>query len=216
MATKSICGSEQTSATGGRWLFTLYGQNDAEKQYPLIGTWNNSSGSSYYINTPLNEDVQVSLTYNNGVTSCVSSSTESWSHTQTGDNILSHTQSFYLFQNGTTQKSSIKMYYFKIYDNDVIVRNFIPCYRKSDSKPGMYDLVNNVFYTNSATGADFTTGPAVSSGLVQVASCIKTGPALLNNTVRFISEDELYQLVSVKTGNKVSEPTTAPSARLLY
>lgn len=41
---------------------------------------------------------------------------------------------------------------FKIYENDIPQRDFIPCYRKSDSKPGMYDLVNNVFYTNQGTG----------------------------------------------------------------
>lgn len=28
----------------------------------------------------------------------------------------------------------------------------VPCYRKSDNKPGMYDVVNQVFYTNEGTG----------------------------------------------------------------
>lgn len=28
----------------------------------------------------------------------------------------------------------------------------VPCYRKSDNKPGMYDKVNDVFYTNEGTG----------------------------------------------------------------
>lgn len=31
-------------------------------------------------------------------------------------------------------------------------------YRKSDNKPGMYDIVNNVFYTNQGSG-EFTVGP---------------------------------------------------------
>lgn len=30
--------------------------------------------------------------------------------------------------------------------------NLIPCYRKSDGEIGMYDIVNNVFYTNQGTG----------------------------------------------------------------
>ena len=30
--------------------------------------------------------------------------------------------------------------------------NFIPCVRKSDSKPGMYDTVSKTFYTNAGTG----------------------------------------------------------------
>ena len=43
--------------------------------------------------------------------------------------------------------------------NDV-VRHFIPCYRKSDSVAGLYDTVNNVFYTNSGSGS-FNVGGAV-------------------------------------------------------
>ncbi|MBQ9607852.1 MAG: phage tail protein [Lachnospiraceae bacterium] len=50
-----------------------------------------------------------------------------------------------------------KLYYFKIYDNNSLVRDFIPCYRNSDNEVGLYDLVNNVFYTNQGTGA-FTYG----------------------------------------------------------
>lgn len=38
--------------------------------------------------------------------------------------------------------------------------HFIPCYRKSDNKPGMYDIENNVFYTNDGTG-EFIVGPDV-------------------------------------------------------
>ena len=50
-----------------------------------------------------------------------------------------------------------KIYEAKIYDNNVLIRNFIPCYRNSDSVVGMYDLVNNLFYTNQGTGS-FTYG----------------------------------------------------------
>lgn len=39
-----------------------------------------------------------------------------------------------------------------MYYDDVFVRNFIPCYRKSDNVIGLYDLVNDVFYTNNGTG----------------------------------------------------------------
>ena len=53
------------------------------------------------------------------------------------------------------------IYLCEIYDGDFnLVRNLIPCYRKSDNKTGMYDLVNDTFYT-SATETDFTAGPKV-------------------------------------------------------
>ena len=44
------------------------------------------------------------------------------------------------------------LYRMTIKENDVIVRDFIPCYRKSDSKPGLYDIVNKQFYTNAGSG----------------------------------------------------------------
>lgn len=44
-----------------------------------------------------------------------------------------------------------KLYYCKLYDNGILVRDFVPCYRKSDNVIGLYDLVNGVFYTNQGT-----------------------------------------------------------------
>ena len=48
--------------------------------------------------------------------------------------------------------SKIKLYNFKMYKENILVRNFIPCYRKNDSVIGLYDTINNVFYTNDGTG----------------------------------------------------------------
>jgi hypothetical protein len=48
--------------------------------------------------------------------------------------------------------STYKLHYLKIRDNWTLVRNFIPCYRKSDWVIWLYDLANNQFYTNSWTG----------------------------------------------------------------
>ena len=64
--------------------------------------------------------------------------------------------------NENTLKSSFKLENFKIYnENEELVRNFIPCKRIIDNKPGLYDLVNNLFYTNQGTGDDFIAGPDV-------------------------------------------------------
>ena len=38
-----------------------------------------------------------------------------------------------------------------LYNNEVLF-NGIPCYRKSDYKPGLYDTVTKEFYTNQGTG----------------------------------------------------------------
>ena len=46
---------------------------------------------------------------------------------------------------------SAKLYSFKIWKNWTLVRDLVPCYRKSDTEIWMYDTVNDVFYTNSWT-----------------------------------------------------------------
>lgn len=69
--------------------------------------------------------------------------------------------SFYLFITHTgyvnTFSSDMKLYSAKIYDNGVLVRDYIPCYRKSDMEPGLYDTVNNKFYYSGASS--FISGP---------------------------------------------------------
>lgn len=77
-----------------------------------------------------------------------------------------NTLNAYIFacnQNGTTYlPSSMKFYGLKIWQGNTLVRNFIPCYRKSDEEIGVYDLVNKVFYTNAGTST-FAKGNNVSN-----------------------------------------------------
>ena len=49
-----------------------------------------------------------------------------------------------------------KLYSCDIYDNDVLIRSFVPC-KYPSGVVGMYDMVNNVFYQNAGTGT-FTAG----------------------------------------------------------
>lgn len=52
-------------------------------------------------------------------------------------------------------KSVMKIYNFKLYNGNTMVRNFIPALRNADKKTGLYDVVNNKFYTDAA-GGNFT------------------------------------------------------------
>ena len=63
---------------------------------------------------------------------------------------------FYGYANNT--KGKIAYYHHK--KEDGIEINLIPCYRKSDSEPGMYDTVTKTFYTNAGTG-EFLVGADV-------------------------------------------------------
>jgi len=53
----------------------------------------------------------------------------------------------------------IKMYYCKVYENNVLVRDLVPVYRVSDNVVWMYDNVNDVFYTNANSTWGFVAWP---------------------------------------------------------
>ena len=53
-----------------------------------------------------------------------------------------------------------KIFEFKYYENEILLNDFIPCYRTSDSEIGLYDVINNQFYTNNGSG-NFTKGADV-------------------------------------------------------
>lgn len=58
------------------------------------------------------------------------------------------------------QSRAVRIYWFIMMDNNVVVRHFIPVVRNSDDKPGMYDVINDTFYTNAGTG-EFACGGVV-------------------------------------------------------
>ena len=60
---------------------------------------------------------------------------------------------FGYYSNATTMASSaIRLYHLKLWENNIMVRDFIPCYRNSDGEIGLYDSINDIFYTNQGTG----------------------------------------------------------------
>ena len=50
------------------------------------------------------------------------------------------------------RKASAKLYSCKIYDDDLLIRDFVPVKNESD-QVGLYDLVEEKFYANAGTGA---------------------------------------------------------------
>jgi len=53
---------------------------------------------------------------------------------------------------------SLKLYYFKMYYQGVLIRNFVPA--QYNGEYGMWDLVEDKFYPNKGTGS-FTVGPEI-------------------------------------------------------
>lgn len=73
-------------------------------------------------------------------------------------------QTLYLFAqhhatSGAQTLSSIKVFGFKLYDSNVLVRDFVPC-RNPSNAIGLYDVVNSVFYPNLGSGT-FTAGAEI-------------------------------------------------------
>lgn len=87
---------------------------------------------------------------------------------------------------GPNDMGDVRVYSCKLYDNGVLVRDFVPC-RNLSGTLGMYDLVNNKFYTNAgsgtfsigAVGTTYWFGRTLIGG---TAYNIKSGKTLIGST----------------------------------
>jgi hypothetical protein len=76
-----------------------------------------------------------------------------WSGSETS---FGNTWNCTLFNRGEAKGFVGKVYSMKIYNNGVLVRDFIPVRRKSDKASGLLDKENGVFYTSSGSGQFYT------------------------------------------------------------
>lgn len=58
--------------------------------------------------------------------------------------------------NGSVGKSSYKLYFCKVYDNDTLIRDFVPAIN-TNGKPCLFDRVSKTYFLNKGTG-DFVFG----------------------------------------------------------
>ena len=81
--------------------------------------------------------------------------------TATSIGIVNNPLYIFALNNGSASDfTKTKLYSCVIRSQSSTVRDFIPCYRKSDNVAGLYDKANNVFYTNQGSGT-FNVGPEV-------------------------------------------------------
>jgi len=113
-----------------------------------------SSNEDFYSSNSVNVGSFNDLIYKN--TSSSNSITVNW--TVTTWTLLKNTyynKTAYIFVDRDFRYTTLKNFdlsYCQIYENWTLIRDFVPCYRKSDSVIWLYDLVNNQFYTNAWTG----------------------------------------------------------------
>ena len=108
--------------------------------------------------------------------------------------------------NGTiySPKPSGYFYSCKIYDNDTLVRDFVPCVNSSGTV-GIYDLVNSQFYTNAGTG-EFVAGSTCLSVSKRIKKAYigiggKARPFLVSGVESF---GEITELVMARYGIKAT------------
>ena len=137
---------------GSSRLFLI--QCVAEYDTRLIGVWNNivSSGSNIGGNYDYTKHI-VKQDYNkiyfDGELKCTYT-----------DGEFVDTNVLRLFSGEGQDQNTIQVYYCKIWEDGTLVRDYVPCYRKSDNVPGLFDKVENKFYENQGTVA-FTAGADV-------------------------------------------------------
>ena len=110
-------------------------------------------GDKIFYNASDSEPYEIEMTPTYSVITYKDNTTEKITYQMEGNG---SEYSAYIFARNTAgtvaEYSSRKLYYLKIYDGEQLVRDFIPCYRISDNVAGLYDLVENKFYTNDGTG----------------------------------------------------------------
>ena len=135
----SVNGSSVTASTDG----VMWSRSSSGQTYEIMLRTNGDGTFTYHIKDLTNEKEflaeNLSYTLMGNVTDgiCISSLNRTY--------ILKGTNQFY---------------YFRLYKNGEIAFDGVPCYRKIDNVAGMYDVANDVFYTNSGSGS-FTVGPNI-------------------------------------------------------
>ena len=149
----NIVGSGSAESTGAStqalMVINSYTDTEAEIKFGVSGSWDRVPVSMTAKNT-------FSMSATEFRVNDVVKKTFSGSIANTGN------KPFYLFQRWrpeiTSTTSRVQIYEFNIYENDVLVRHMVPA--KQGTTVGMYDTVNDRFYTNAGTGS-LTAGPEI-------------------------------------------------------
>jgi hypothetical protein len=102
--------------------------------------------------------------------------------------------------------SKIKLYNFKIYHNNNLIRNFIPCIRNSDNEIGLYDMVNDTFYSNIGTGTFITPTSQLSSTQSLNTNLLSSNIQEETNTDDIQEEPNLDEINEIENIEQNDEP----------
>ena len=171
--TRVICDARIKSSDSKQWS-CLFGTNHNGTDPFLFYVFYDSIAEAYYSNGNGSSAVNTNFVYNTKVRIETNSTGVSWSvngkmvdqivlsKEQTTSMTTSH---LFLFNAASGETNSTAnswcwadIYGFKIYEDDTLIADLVPCYRKSDNVGGLYDTIRNKFFT-SATSTALTKGP---------------------------------------------------------
>lgn len=77
-----------------------------------------------------------------------------WIHSDNINHTTAPSKELYIFAENQNDWwavwfSNSRLYYLQLYNWTTLIRDFVPCYRKSGREVGLYDLVEKKFYTNA-------------------------------------------------------------------
>ena len=144
----------RSNSTYGRFAYTC----TSTTFYCSLGS-TTSSSYRYNSNIPSTEIIECELNYkssNKTITQGVEGLMPDKNNFN-GEGLIFYLAGAYNAK-GIPKYRAMRQYKCELTQGTEVVRDLVPCYRKSDNVAGLYDLVNNVFYTNQGTG-NFIVGP---------------------------------------------------------
>ena len=189
---------------------TIFGARDevypGGNEYALFSRVNNDyhfypriTGNSYDYTTGVYDEL-ITVTIEGNVVTVVKEDQTSYSYTQSGSlSNLSNAMTIFALHNGNVigDAGIVDLYSFKIYENDTLVKNYVPCYRTADNVIGLYETIDETFFTNGGTGT-FTKGESIET--------FKTINAKIGEGLSFDENDNIINAGVLDVTEKVSEP----------
>lgn len=206
MKFKAVSQLSSTTATNSNGItYTVGGTVLYRFQWAVVNSnfWLGCRGDSWNtVNADLEKHTfSVDLKNNTG-------SIDNITHTFNGsEKDYANLHSFILFAQWISGESKVgsyayeKMYSFKLYDNNKLVRDFIPVVRITDGVAGMWDMANGTFY-KSASSTEFSHGEYLhtwSEDYKRVEYVESSGTQYIDTKVNATSDIKLYAKVSTSS-----------------
>ena len=174
-SSQSLFGNEEYTSSGSNRNFAgiPYGANGSYAIYlgsTSQGTVTPGTNTRFNLRilTDASKNIQVFLNGTRKINKTYSGSVLTRQTAYTSSSTSTNVGHIFLYSNhnsvrgstnaGTQAVGAMKVYAFKLIDNNVMVRDFIPCTNTDTGVDGLYDTISKTFFTNSNSSGTLTAG----------------------------------------------------------